>query len=116
MFARFWTLFNTAGSIGRLMNAITHYVSSPAVFANPQSATYGIVPARSTLEALVKWWNNLPYDFEFGGGEGDNFVALPVKAVHRAALGRDSGCMIDDKELKAVVDRGTEFRNTINHG
>ena len=116
MFARFWTLFNRAGSVGRLMNAITHYVSSSAVFANPQSATYGIVPARSTLEALVKWWNNLPYDFEFGGGENDNFVDLLVKAVHRAELGRDSGCMIDDKELKAVVDRGTEFRNTIDHG
>ena len=116
MFARFWTLFNRAGSVGRLMNAITHYVSSSAVFANPQSATYGIVPARSTLEALVKWWNNLPYDFEFGGGESDNFVDLLVKAVHHAELGRDSGCMIDDKELKAVVDRGTEFRNTIDHG
>ena len=116
MFARFWTLFNRAGSVGRLMNAITHYVSSSAVFANPQSATYGIVPARSTLEALVKWWNNLPYDFEFGGEGSDNFVDLLVKVIHRAELGRDSGCMIDDTELKAVVDRSTEFRNTIDHG
>ena len=116
MFARFWTLFNRAGSAGRLQNAITHYVSSSAVFENPQSATYGIVPARSTLEALVKWWNNLPYDFEFGGEEGNNFVDLLVEAVCRAELGRDSGCKIDTKQVRGVVDRGTEFRNTIDHG
>ena len=116
MFARFWTLFNRDRSAGRLLNAITHYVSSSAVFQNPQSATYGIVPARSTLEALVKWWNDLPYDFEFHGEDDNSFVYLLLRAIERAKLGRDVGATIDIEEVKAVIERGTHFRNTIDHG
>ena len=116
MFARFWTLFNRSGSAGRLMNAITHYVSSSAVFQNPQSATYGIVPARSTLEALIKWWNDLDYDFEFGGEKGNKFVDLLLKAIDRAELGRDEECKIDVEQVKTVIKNGTHFRNTIDHG
>ena len=116
MFARFWTLFNRDGSAGKLLNAITHYVSSSAVFQNPQSATYGIVPARSTLEALVKWWNGLPYDFEFRGEDENGFASLLLKAIECAKLGRDAGAAIDVEEVKAVVERGTHFRNTIDHG
>ena len=116
MFARFWTLFNRDRSAGKLLNAITHYVSSSAVFQNPQSATYGIVPARSTLEALVKWWNGKPYDFEFRGEDENSFGYLLLKAIERAELGKDAGATIDVEEVKAVIERGTHFRNTIDHG
>ena len=116
MFARFWTLFNRDRSADRLLNAITHYVSSSAVLQNPQSATYGIVPTRSTLEALVKWWNDLPYGFEFRGEDDNSFIGLLLRALDRAELGRDAGCTIDIEEVKLVIERATHFRNTIDHG
>ena len=116
MFSEFWKLFNSEPRGARLRNAIDHYVLSSAVLQNPQSATYGIVPARSTLEALVKWWNGKPYDFHFGGGDSDRFIDLLIEAIGRAKLGRDSGCRIDVDEVKAVIQRGTQLRNTIGHG
>lgn len=116
MFARFWTLLNRPQSVGRLLNAMTHYVSSSAVIQNPQSLTYGIVPARSTLEALVKWWNDLPHEFEFRGEGEKSFIGLLLKAIQRAELGRDVGAVIDIEEVEAVIKRGTHFRHTIDHG
>ena len=116
LFSDFWRLFNRERSGARLRNAIVHYVSSSAVLQNPQSATYGIVPARSTLEALVKWWTDKPYSFEFGSDKSNNFIDLLVKAICLAELGRDSKCRVDVEEVRKVVERGTYFRNTIDHG
>ena len=116
MFSRYWKLFNNERRRAHLRNAIDHYLMSSAVVQNAQSATYGIVPVKSTLEALVRWWNGKPYDFEFGGGESNNFVDLLVKAIDCAELGRDAGCKIDIEKVKAVIRRGNHFRNTIDHG
>ena len=64
----------------------------------------------------MKWWNGKPYDFRFGSEKSDNFIELLVKAICLAELGRDSGCRVDVEEVRKVVERGTYFRNTIDHG
>ena len=115
MFDRFWKLFGRPSG-ARLRNAIAHYVSSSAVSQNSQSATYAIVPTRSTLEALVKWWNDLEYDFQFGGDDDTRFIDLLILAIEKAKLGRDSERRIDLDEVKLVAEQGTRFRNTIDHG
>ena len=116
MFARFWQLFRRPASRRRLQNAVSHYVSSSAVFQNSQSATYAIAPTRSALEALVKWWRDLPDDFQFSGRDGTRFTDLLLETLHKAKLGVESGRRIDFQQVERVVKQGTQFRNTMDHG
>ena len=116
MFDTFWKRWNRPNQRDRLGNAIAHYIVCNAIFQDSQAAAYAAVPARSTLEALTRWWTGKEYDFEFSGEDGKRFTDLLLVAVDNAELGKDAGRVIDIEEVKMVVEKGSPDRNTIGHG
>ena len=116
MFDTFWKQWNRPNQRDRLGNAIAHYIVSNAIFQDSQASAYAAVPARSTLEALTRWWTGKDYDFEFSGEDGRRFIDLLLEAVHKAELGKDAGRVIDIEEVKKVIEKGILDRNAIGHG
>ncbi len=114
LFKEFWKrhIRNTR----HLNNAIHHYVSCSEMFENSYGIDFATVAARSTLEALIRWWNNLPEEYEFHGEPERQFATQLMKAADEAKLGKDVGRQIDMAELESVVARASQFRNRIDHG
>ena len=114
LFKEFWKRHNR--NPRHLNNAIHHYVSCSEIFENSSGLDFATVAARSTLEALIRWWNNMPEECEFHGEPERQFAAQLMKAADEAKLGKDVGRQIDMAELESVVARASQFRNRIDHG
>ena len=114
LYKEFWKRHNR--NPRHLNNAIHHYVSCSEIFENSSGIDFATVAARSTLEALIRWWNNLPEEYEFHGEPERQFAAHLMKAADEAKLGKDVGRQIDMAELESVVARASQFRNRIDHG
>ena len=114
LFREFWK--RRTRNTNRLNNTIHHFVECSEIFQGGHSTNYSAVAARSTLEALIRWWNNLQEDYEFSGKDGYGFSENLMRAVEKAELGKDVGRQIDDDELRGVIDRASKLRNRIDHG
>lgn len=114
LFKEFWKRYHR--NTRHLNNAIHHYVTCSEIFENDYGIHYATVAARSTLEALVRWWNNLPESHEFHGPADQQFTPQLLKAVEKAELGKDVERHIDGEELQFVIVNASQFRNRIDHG
>ena len=114
LFKEFWK--RHVRNTRNLNNAIHHYVSCSEIFENNYGIDFAMVAARSTLESLTRWWNDLPENYEFHGDSARQLLAQLMKAVERAELGKDVGRHMDVVELRSVVKEASQFRNRIDHG
>ena len=95
-----------------MKTAVRHYVDCKRI-ATDGSLSYAMVAAKSTLEILARWWNDLGEEFHFRSGA---FNDLLKTTVHKAELGKDSGKEIDTTQLTRVTKTATRYRNKIDHG
>ena len=114
LFKEFWKRHNR--NARDLNNAIHHYVSCSEIFENNYGIDFATVAARSTLESLVRWWNNLQENYKFQGEKMRQLLPQLLKAVEKAELGKDSGRQISTTELQSVIKTASQFRNRIDHG
>ena len=114
-FNEFWSKYNDPTQHDHLRHAVQHYVDCDRIF-NGGALNYSIVAARSTLEALTRWWNDLEEDFHFGNGPGKRFNELLPDAVREAELGVDEGLQIDPTGLSTAISEVDQYRNRIDHG
>lgn len=114
LFAEFWRQYTGPGSREHLKHAVHHYVESESIF-NESAVDYALVAAQSTLQALVRWWNDLETGHRFGSRK-PTFRELLIDAVNKAELGKDQGMTLNTAELKDVSKRATRLRNNIDHG
>ena len=114
LFKEFWK--SCKRNPRHLNNAIHHYVSCSEIFENSYGIHYATVAARSTLESLVRWWNNLAEEYEFQGNSEHQLPSQLLKAIEAAELGRDADRRIDKSQVKSVISRASQFRNQIDHG
>ena len=93
-----------------MLHGVNYYIRSTRLLS--VDAGYSSIAIRSTLEALIRWWNGLRNKRL----EGDEFIEELKAAVTKAELGLDSGKQIDLKELeemyKKILNR---HRNNIAH-
>lgn len=115
LFGEFWKQYDDERSAKRLESTISYYVNSSQVF-HDGSIYQSLVAAQSTLEAIVRWWNDLKQDFYFSRRDGERFKDHLLEAVSKAELGKDRSKKIDKEELSRVIDRATAYRNKIDHG
>lgn len=115
LFRGFWEKYADKKSRKHLKNAILHYVEHSRIF-DDGALHYGMVAAQAALQAVVRWWNDLDEDFQFGSGPGRRFNELLQQAVCRAELGKARGKEVDSAELSTVIRIATDYRNKIDHG
>ena len=115
LFRGFWEQYADEKRRKHLKNAVLHYVEYSRIF-DEGAFHYGMVAAQATLQAVVRWWNDLPEDFQFGSGRGKRFNELLPEAVRQAGLGKDRGKEIDQTELSRMIGIATDYRNKIDHG
>ena len=114
LFREFWKQCTGSESRHHLRHAVHHYVECQKIFAE-SAIDYALVAAQSTLQALVRWWNDLDTSFRFGSRK-PTFRDLLVTAADKAELGMDRGAALDVVELREVSKRATKLRNDIDHG
>ena len=114
LFNEFWNLYNEPDDHEHLKNCLYHYLEAQRVF-DDGSIGQPLVAAQSTLQALTRWWNGLEISSRFGP-PGPTFSQLLIKAVQKAELGRDSGLVIDEKVLEAIISKASGYRHDIDHG
>ena len=114
LFKEFWYRYNEPSDREHLKNCLYHYTEAQRVF-DDGSIGQALVAAQSTLQALTRWWNGLDITHRFGS-PGATFAQLLIKAVQKAELGRDSGLVIDEKALEAVISKASGYRHDIDHG
>lgn len=114
LFNEFWCRYNEPGDCEHLKNCLYHYTEAQRVF-DDGSIGQALVAAQSTLQALTRWWNGLDIAHRFGP-PGATFAQLLIKAIQKAELGRDSGMVIDEKALEAVISKASGYRHDIDHG
>ena len=114
LFREFWYRYNQPDDHEHLKNCLYHYTEAQRVF-DDGSIGQALVAAQSTLQALTRWWNELDITHRFGP-PGTTFAHLLIKAVQKAELGRDSGMVIDEKALQAIVSKTSSYRHDIDHG
>ena len=115
LFNEFWNQYADPSNREHLTNAVYHYVEAQRVF-DDGSIGQALVAAQSTLQALTRWWNDLDMSFQFGSGPKNRFNDLIINAVNQAKLGKDSGVIIDEKALRAAINKAADYRNDIDHG
>ena len=111
-FAEFWRQFTGDNSRRRLELAIKHYIECARIVEDSGVLGYSLVAAQSTLQALARWWNDLTENDYIGRGK---FKNLLVEAVDKAELGKDTNRVIEEEELKHMIDIVTGHRNNIDH-
>ncbi len=114
LFKEWWYRYNAPGDREHLKNCLYHYTEAQRVF-DDGSIGQALVAAQSTLQALTRWWNGLDITYRFGP-PGATFAQLLIKAVQKSELGRDSGLVIDEKALEAIVSKASGYRHDIDHG
>ena len=114
LFKEFWDRYNEQGDREHLRNCLYHYTEAQRVF-DDGSIGQALVAAQSTLQALTRWWNGLDITHRFGP-PGATFAHRLVKAVQKAELGRDSGLVVDEKALEAMISKASGYRHDIDHG
>ena len=114
LFKEFWCRYNEPGDREHLENCLYHYTEAQRVF-DDGSIGQALVAAQSTLQALTRWWNGLDMTHRFGP-RGATFAQLLIKAVQKAELGRDSGLVIDERALEAIISKASGYRHDIDHG
>ena len=106
LMSEYWRLFED----DNLGHSVNYYIRSTRLLS--VDAGYSFIAIRSTLEALIRWWNGLRNKRL----EGDEFIEELKSAVTKAELGLDSGKQIDLEELevtyKKILNR---YRNNIAH-
>ena len=112
MFKEFWAQYNGTESGNFLNTAVRHYVDCRRILEDG-TLGYAMVAAKSTLEVLTRWWNDLGGNFYFRSGK---FEDLLKTAVHKAELGKDGGKQVDSIQLTNVTRTATRYRNKIDHG
>ena len=112
LFKEFWTQYNGKKSSHFLNTAVRHYVDCKRILEDG-TLGYAMVAAKSTLEVLTRWWNDLDGNFYFPSGKFENLLK---RAVHKAELGKDGGKQVDTIQLTSVTRTATRYRNKIDHG
>ena len=115
LFEQFWRQYTSEDSREHLENAVHHYVECQSVF-HGGAIDYALVAAQSTLQALVRWWNELDASHRFDGRRNRHFKEELPEAVEKAELGRDSGMDADICEIRKVEKKARGYRNDIDHG
>ena len=115
LFHEFWKQYTDENSREHLNNAVHHYVECQSVFYNG-TIDYGLVAAQSTLQALVRWWNDLPLSHKFGVDGNRPFSEVLPEAVERAELGKDGALTADICEIRKVERKARKHRNDVDHG
>ena len=102
----YWRLFDD----DNLRHSVNFYIRSTRLLSI--DAGYSFVAIRSTLEALIRWWNGLGNKRL----EGEEFIEELKAAVTKAELGLDSGKQINLKELEVAYKKSlNRYRNNIAH-
>ena len=114
LFRQFWEHFTGSESREHLRNAVHHYVECQKIF-DESAIDYALVAAQSTLQALVRWWNDLDTGFRIGSPKY-TFRRLLLTAVDKADLGRDRGMVLNGDGLRETSKNATKLRNDIDHG
>ena len=114
LFQEFWKQYTNENSQEHLKHAVHHYVECQRVF-DDNTIDYALVAAQSTLQALVRWWNDLEPKVRFGRPPR-SFKDLLMKSVCKAKLGNDNSMIADADEIERVVKKATNLRNDIDHG
>ena len=112
LFKEFWEQYNGKESGNFLNTAVRHYVDCRRILEDG-TLGYAMVAAKSTLEVLTRWWNDLDQSFHFGRRQ---FEDLLKTAVQKAELGKDGGKQVDSLQLSRVTRTATRYRNKIDHG
>ena len=112
LFREFWEQYSEKESGNFLKTAVRHYVDCKRI-AEDGTLGYAMVAAKSTLEVLVRWWNNLGEKFQMRSGEFDGLLKA---AVRKAELGKDGGKEVETLQLNRVAKTATKYRNKIDHG
>ena len=112
LFKEFWAQYKGTKSGNFLNTAVRHYVDCKRILEDG-TLGYAMVAAKSTLEVLTRWWNDLGEDFYFGSGKFEDQLKT---AVHKAELGKDDGKQVDTIQLTHVMKTATKYRNKIDHG
>lgn len=115
LFDGFWRQFTDEKDAIHLENTVSHYVETSRIF-HDGALLYSLVTAQSTLQAVVRWWQELAQDFHFSHRDGERFKDLLLESVRKAELGKDQARSIDEKSIAEVVDRVSAYRNKIDHG
>ena len=110
----FWNQYADAASHEHLKHAVYHFVECQRIFEEG-AVVYSLVAAQSTLQALTRWWTDLEPEHRFDR-RGPTFRDTLIKAVGKAELGRDSGKVVDEKEIESVLEKASAHRNDIDHG
>ena len=95
-----------------------HYVEANQLLSDGYIGQ-ALVAARSTLQALTRWWNGYKITHQFIESEKDNqpsFRQLLNEAVQKADLGKDSKLVIDEAALEDAIKTTARWRNDIDHG
>ena len=114
LFRQFWKHFTGSESREHLRNAVHHYVECQKIF-DESAIDYALVAAQSTLQALVRWWNDLDTSFRFGRTK-PTFRHLLLTAVEKAELGMDRDMVLNEVDLREASKNATKLRNDIDHG
>ena len=115
LFQQFWKHFIGSESREHLRNAVHHYVECQKIF-DESAIDYALVAAQSTLQALVRWWNDKDTSFTFRSPKPTTFKHLLLTAVDKAELGVDRGMVLNVVELAEVLNNATKLRNAVDHG
>ena len=97
-----------------MRNTVHHYVECQKIF-DESAIDYALVAAQSTLQALVRWWNDKDTSFRFSSTKPTSFRRLLLTAVDKAELGVDRGMVLNVVELADVSNNATKLRNAIDH-
>ena len=89
LFRAFWEQYRGKESGNFLKTAVRHYVDCKRI-AEDGTLSYAMVAAKSTLEVLVRWWNDRGEEYQIRDGEFDGLVEM---AVHKAELNQSQGGM-----------------------
>ena len=118
LFKEFWNQYSDPSNQEHLTNAVYHYVEANRILYDG-SIGQALVAARSTLQALTRWWNGLKTSYQFkerGNQNQPSFRQLLINAVQKAELGKDSNVIIDEEALQDTIKKTAHWRNDIDHG
>ena len=118
LFEEFWKQYTDQSSHEHLKNTVHHYVEANQLLSDGYIGQ-ALVAARSTLQALTRWWNGYKITHQFIESEKDNqpsFRQLLNEAVQKADLGKDSKLVIDEAALEDAIKTTARWRNDIDHG
>ena len=103
----FWRLYDDH----YLQHSVKYYVQSSRLLHIDME--YAFVAMRSTLEALTRWWCDLPFDHRF---HSKTFISELESAIEKADLGLDTGSRIDIEGLERAFEKVLHpYRNNIAH-